>query len=746
MGDKEQKNREDIKNVERVSDELSDLKNMISSLRKRNEDIASGTRRPESRPPQMSPEEANRYRERRHAERHVEETGNPESDRERMRKALEKKLREEEKRAYSQARKAAAEKQKAEKRALELERRRAEAREKQEKQRRKDEYQKVIEEQRALQRQRREEAGREYRQLKHEIEEKKKEEKRERSEKSRRERQERAELRRQRRIARKSAELGGGIVKIHGTEVTTELQPVPSFSWHDLFGYISRKDKKAASSPEEMEQLKKEAEDRKAAARETAARLRLLKKEKRKNNPIILKLRAFESFCERRKKELLIAFSVGLTFIIVTGTFINNYTAYEYSYNGKTLGYVKNKDDVLQITDMVREALTEERDQEVNIDARDDISFDRVFVFDDRVTIDSQENVLKRLTYMGDLNVKACGIYIDDRKVGAVNDKEAAAEVLSNIKDRYVSGKSGSEVLEAVITDDIEIRESNTDVEDISTVDEMVNILCTSGTKEVTHTVVPGETLSDIATDYGLSENDIMATNEGIDPKKLEVGKPLLIKQEAPLLSVKVTEKRTYDKTVKFEVEEKKTDELYKGTTRVDRKGEDGKTTITEKTVYVNGEVSDSEVLAEKVKKEPVAKIVSVGTADTPPTTGTGTYIWPTNGKYRISSRFGPRWGRNHDGIDMACSTGTDVLASDGGTVIEAGYHGSYGNLVVIDHQNGIHTYYAHNSKLLVSVGDKVYQGYHIAESGSTGRSTGPHIHFGVKVNGVFKNPENYLP
>lgn len=638
------------------------------------------------------------------------------------------------------------ERRKAEKRAKEAERRRAAEELKLQMQRRREEAYRAKEKEKAAQREKKEQAEREYRELKREIEEKRREEKKERSEKARRERLARAEIRRQKKAAKKSAEMGGGIVKVHGTEVSTELHPVPGFSWHDLVGYIKFKDRKSATSQEEKDKLKEEADIRKNQARETAAKLSALRREKRKNNPVRLKLKAFGSFCDSRKKELIIGFSILLTFVIITGMFFNNYTAYEYSYNGKTLGYVKNKDDVLQITDMVREALTKEKNQEVIIDARDDIDFKRRFVFEDEVTIDTQETVLKRLTYMGDLNVKAYGIYIDGKKVGAVSDEKVAAEVLSDIKDKYVSGKNGSTVLEAVITDDIEIKESNTDIEDIMTREEMVNTLCTSGTKEVTHTVVVGETLSDIATDYGLTEKDIMATNDNIDPKKLEVGRPLLIKQKAPLLSVKVTEERTYDKTVKYDVEEKKSKELYKGTKKVERKGENGKITLKEKTVYVNGEVSDNEVLEETVKKEPVSKIVVVGTAKTPPTTGTGTYIWPTKANYRISSRFGPRWGRNHDGIDMACSTGSNVIAADGGTVIEAGYHGSYGNLVVIDHQNGVHTYYAHNSKLLVSVGDKVYQGEHIAESGSTGRSTGPHIHFGVKVNGTFKNPESYLP
>ena len=85
------------------------------------------------------------------------------------------------------------------------------------------------------------------------------------------------------------------------------------------------------------------------------------------------------------------------------------------------------------------------------------------------------------------------------------------------------------------------------------------------------------------------------------------------------------------------------------------------------------------------------------------------------------------------------------VKAADGGTVSFAGWKGDYGNLVIITHDDGTQTYYAHNSNLLVSEGDSVYQGQAIAEAGSTGRSTGSHCHFEVRVNGEVQNPYDYL-
>ena len=98
-----------------------------------------------------------------------------------------------------------------------------------------------------------------------------------------------------------------------------------------------------------------------------------------------------------------------------------------------------------------------------------------------------------------------------------------------------------------------------------------------------------------------------------------------------------------------------------------------------------------------------------------------------------------------HSGIDIGNSYGTSIYASDGGTVTYSGWMSGYGYLIIIDHGNGYQTYYGHNSSLVASLGQKVHKGQLIARMGSTGRSTGNHCHFGVKFNGTFVNPLNYL-
>lgn len=111
-----------------------------------------------------------------------------------------------------------------------------------------------------------------------------------------------------------------------------------------------------------------------------------------------------------------------------------------------------------------------------------------------------------------------------------------------------------------------------------------------------------------------------------------------------------------------------------------------------------------------------------------------------------ISSTFGPRWGRMHQGIDFAAQAGSPIYAASSGKVIQSGWESGYGNSVVIEHGDGRQTRYAHCAQLLVQTGEQVSKGKLIAKVGSTGHSTGPHLHFEVIVNGEHKNPAWYYP
>ena len=228
---------------------------------------------------------------------------------------------------------------------------------------------------------------------------------------------------------------------------------------------------------------------------------------------------------------------------------------------------------------------------------------------------------------------------------------------------------------------------------------------------------------------------------------QLWVDQELVIQQEVPRLSVRVLTSETYEEVIPSPVEYIETADLYVGETKIQQQGEDGLARINAQVTYVNNVELDREILQSETIKDATTTYTYTGTTPRPVTASNGYFIWPVRGT--ITSNFGGRnlWGSYdfHLGLDIAVPYGTGIKAADGGTVIKAGWSGSYGNLVAIRHDNGIVTYYGHNSSLLVSVGDKVYQGQIIARAGSTGNSSGNHCHFEVRVNNTSVNPRNYL-
>jgi murein DD-endopeptidase MepM/ murein hydrolase activator NlpD len=153
-----------------------------------------------------------------------------------------------------------------------------------------------------------------------------------------------------------------------------------------------------------------------------------------------------------------------------------------------------------------------------------------------------------------------------------------------------------------------------------------------------------------------------------------------------------------------------------------------------------------------RIEEEERAKKAAASSSDSVTVDNTGDgFRWPLNVSGRISSSFGTRTSptagasTNHKGVDIAVPTGTTIVAAAAGTVVTATYSSSAGNYIMIYHGNSTYTVYMHCSKLNVSVNDKVTKGQKIAEAGSTGISTGSHLHFGVSVNGSYVNPLNYV-
>lgn len=214
-----------------------------------------------------------------------------------------------------------------------------------------------------------------------------------------------------------------------------------------------------------------------------------------------------------------------------------------------------------------------------------------------------------------------------------------------------------------------------------------------------------------------------------------------------PLLTVRTVEEVTYTQPVEPEVQEIQDATLLAGERKVLQEGTPGLAERTDRVTYTQGQEETRENMSMNLLTPATPTQVAVGVAGGVEG-AQGRFLWPLEG--RITSAFGGReiFGSEsfHRGIDIAAPLGTPITSSADGTVVWAGWKGTYGNLVKIDHGNGYLTYYAHCSQLLVQEGDSVSQGDAIALVGSTGRSTGPHCHFELLWQEELLDPALCLP
>jgi len=208
-------------------------------------------------------------------------------------------------------------------------------------------------------------------------------------------------------------------------------------------------------------------------------------------------------------------------------------------------------------------------------------------------------------------------------------------------------------------------------------------------------------------------------------------------------VSVNVSKEQKIEEVYKHDINEKEDKNLFIGESKVKVEGEDGKKEFTFAIREENGKEVERQEIAMEITEKPVGEVVLKGTKELP-SVGTGKFDWLAEGGY-ISSERGKRWGRWHNGIDIARPDGFAIKAADHGIVKAAGAAGTLGNRVVIDHQNGYETIYGHLESIDVKKGDKVQAGVKLGKMGTTGRSTGIHLHFEISLNGKTKNPLNYI-
>jgi len=345
------------------------------------------------------------------------------------------------------------------------------------------------------------------------------------------------------------------------------------------------------------------------------------------------------------------------------------------------------------------------------------------------------------------VEIPVYAIYVEGKEVALFRTKNEAEKLLDDIVKPYIDDEEETKIQKVEFKENVKVVEKLAKVSELEKNNDYEKILyyITRGTNETKiHKVEKGENYWVIAERYNIKVDSLIEANPGVKPERIQIGQEISLVVPKPLITVVTTEIKDYAEAIAYETEYEETNVLYKGEYKVKKAGKNGERQIKAEIYKENGIETNRNILEENIIAEPTTKVVLKGTKNPPPRIGTGKLAKPTS-RGVVTSPFGIRWGRRHTGIDIGLPVGSDVKAADGGKVTYSGYKGGYGKCIIIDHGENVQTLYAHNSKLLVKKGDKIFKGQTIAKSGNTGNSTGPHLHFEVRKNSTPVDPAKYV-
>ena len=435
-------------------------------------------------------------------------------------------------------------------------------------------------------------------------------------------------------------------------------------------------------------------------------------------------------------------------FLFIIDSALDTTFALKVIYNGEEIGYIKD------------EAVFEQAEKQM----LGRIVFEDYIKPDDNVPeftiasvniedlLNEDELTDELIKASGNELSEATGLYVDDEFMGAVEDRQQLLVLLNSLKDKYrtePTAETEDEQTERIdFIKNVEPRDGLYPVTSVMDIEDMKEKLNQEREAEKIYTVVKGDAPILIAKKNGVPYAQLKALNPGIE-EKLLIGQEVLVKKSVPMLEVKIIRIETEETQTNFKIEQIQDTNKYQGYVKVTQKGKKGTSLVTSEVTYIDGVEVDRTVLDTQVLTEPVNEKVVVGgkfPLQKIPSSANSTssnFIWPTAAG-NVSCGFYGYWG--HTGMDIANYSGTAIYASAAGIVTKVAYNTTgYGYHVIINHGGGVSTLYAHNSKLHVKVGQWVDQGQLIASMGSTGRSSGPHCHFEIRINGKYMNPANYI-
>ncbi|NLL63687.1 MAG: M23 family metallopeptidase [Ruminococcaceae bacterium] len=448
---------------------------------------------------------------------------------------------------------------------------------------------------------------------------------------------------------------------------------------------------------------------------------------------------------------------VGLVILAVTINYWGTKTfALEVVSGGQSVGYVENEAVFLDAQSRVKERFSADvaGEEAIRLDTKYTVVTVQPNELTDSATL--SDNIVEKT---GGESTFACGVYIDGDFICALKNETDAMQVFNNILDENAVEDENAVV--GFVEDVQYVQGLYADNEEtIWDSEKLTEKLKTTKSEAKYYTVQMGDTVSQIANANGLRTSELYALNPGLK-EMIKIGDRILVSHEVNYIRIKVVKTEIKREEIAFKIVKENNSKLYKGTTKIKRRGSKGIDEVTYLVTYIDGARVSSEEINRITIRQPIDQLVDVGTkkaAHGPYTghtyiRGKGSLIWPAVGCNTVSSRYGYRTLRGrrnfHGGIDLTggYSRGKTVVAAASGTVTTAGWGGAYGYYVIINHGNGMSTLYAHMlaNSICVKPGQYVSGGAAIGKVGSTGNTTGAHLHFEVRINGSRVNPAPYL-
>lgn len=438
-----------------------------------------------------------------------------------------------------------------------------------------------------------------------------------------------------------------------------------------------------------------------------------------------------------KTKYLLLLVGILTVVALVSGYIYFPRIAYAVFIDNNVIGIVKEQEEIDKVIKEIKNEMKKKYNKEIKLGQ--EIIIEKIRADKDELT--SIEVIKANLYNILDFKIDAYTINIDGKDLVYLESKNEAEKLLQELKEKYVI--KNEEVKEIGFVERVEIKPCEIDINKSMSFEDALNYILLGGEEIQKYKVKPGDTAWDIAIKFGLGLEDLVKANPEINLDKLQIGQEISLNVLKPYINVKTIEIKEYEEKIPFNLTYEQSSAIYIGEKKIKRSGKEGKKKVYVELVKINGLLNQKNIIKEEILKEPIDAIVLKGTKERPKTMAYGTFNIPSRG--RLTSRFGRRWGKKHKGIDIAGPVGTPIKAADGGMVVTTGWIKGYGRTVIIDHENGYKTLYAHANTIKVKNGQRVYRGQIIATIGTSGRVTGPNLHFEVHKNNVPVNPLKYV-